>query len=107
MSIDKVKEILSKRTNPMHFRRAGTCGSFSTYQLNVQFTDRGGVSENDARSIVLLNNCADELFAVYDAAKNVTKYIPDSKLSSYEDDWMHWLKNAIQALEVKLAKELG
>jgi len=119
MSIDKAKEILAARTTfqptPDMYRQIPNFGHWKYEAERYSAKDVIGIHGDDrwiatcqpefngtanARSIVLLNNIADELFAVHEAAKNITHEL-DDYFSTTGD-----LKEAIKALEAKLAKEL-
>jgi len=108
MSIDKAKEILSKRTKGRWFVRYEdyTDGGLelrdriivgSSIGSNYPLTTPEGIeADASAESICIINNIADELIAVYEAAKNITHEL-DDYFSTTGD-----LKEAIQALEAKL-----
>lgn len=54
-------------------RQQGTCGTFATYRITPQATDRGGMREEDASCIVILHNAYPALHRVVEALQAIVK----------------------------------
>jgi len=104
MSIDKAKEILSKRTvGPYEFSMSfGLCSTAVQNNVGENVCVANQLTRPDGIAFSLLNNIADELIAVYEAAKELLRELDGRNLRDTDD-----LENSIQALDAKLTKELS